>query len=411
MTLHLDASRSILSRVDGRNWMPGRALVIAGAAVVIEEAETEAGFAAALSLPRPSLALPAAAAAEAAGPRSRTQRLTQLTRTIPVPERPLALLAAEPFLARIDAEWSMNLIVAAVGAKVASENALGLSIAAHQQSRSLPIPEWIALAPRSSLLARQFAADALLIAVVRRKMADEGDPTWRTLVENPDALLDTEAAAVLAASGLMEPASGLVFARRLLQYHTPQALQESIEIAAAAAVDEGLGEQVCELARAREFVSEQAAWLLAAARSGAMAAEELALLAGELAPRVSDELDPDRAWLAGVPLLAALCHVGRTEGVIELATTWKIAIHSLADEFFAAGDGQAARELAETNLPDSLFEHDDFPTEDQPGWWLDANNDPALRRRATLDVLVLSQFRPWGTTPGSVSDIAGFAQG
>jgi hypothetical protein len=227
-----------------------------------------------------------------------------------------------------------------------------------------------------------------------------------TLLRYSDTLLDTEAAAVLAAVGLLEPARGLTMAERLLQSHAPQALQESLEIVAAAAVQGGLAEQVRELARRPGFVAEQAAWVLAAARSGAMPADEVVALAGSLSPRVADELDPGRTWLAAVPLLAALCHVGRAEHVPAAAVAWAVRVHALADECFAAGDGPAAQNLAVVALPDSLFVGEDAPDENAPGWGLDAKGNPMVRRRATLDVLSLSQSLPWRRTPGSLADLA-----
>jgi hypothetical protein len=413
MSALVEAARGLLERAREQRLLPGGALAMAAAGAVVEAAGPDSAFRAAERFRDRGLALLVAGAAEALHPAGRQEWLAALARAIPSEDRMAALACAERFLARVGAAWAAALTEELIGAQaICSHGALGLYIAARADADGTPVPAWVAGPPENRpLYARQLAADTTARAAARGRITSADHPALAPLREKPPGrfLLPTEASAYLAAAVALDPARALDIADGLLQTHTPADMEEALQLAAEAAVRAGLAESVAARARRPGFIAEQACWAQAAARSGALEPEAILTLALELAPRVADELDPDRELIAGMPLLTALAHAGAADALLEAALAWRTPPPLLADQLFYNMARRGAAELLSREGFDRLLrvpEDEWNATYDYEfGWWLDSGFDSETRLLACRDVLALAADPPWSVIPGSLEDM------
>ena len=207
----------------------------------------------------------------------------------------------------------------------------------------------------------------------------------------------------LAAAAFTGASEGLRAAHELLEWLSPDVLQEGLCLVAEAAVHQGCAPAIARLAAGESDITVQAAWVEAAARSHAVEPGTLISLIRELGPRVTDELDPGRHLLAGLPLLAALAAAGSDEDLARLGVEWRVPPPLLADQLFyrglAAGPAVFER-LLDVPEPDwdDLFEYDFC-------WWKPVSRDPAARVQACANVVAIGANLPWRPMPGSLKDL------
>lgn len=368
-----DAARRVLARAARQPFDAEGAMVVAAAAVLAGEAPATAD---------PGVALVAAAALADAP----LDRVAELGRRVPMERRPAALSVAEPFLARIDPAAGWRIVDDLIGAETAKQAAIGLQLNAPP-----PYPE---------PFARQLAADAAA------REATERDDRRLAALRNPTASA-AEASALLVAAAEIDAAWVLDAADRQLEGHPPAALAAALRLLAGVAVRAGLGAEVVKRATTEGFVSEQATWAAAASSAGALSGHAVADLAAELAPRVTDELDPGRELIAGLPLIEALAYAGQVETLIPLALDWRLPPPLLASRLFFGEAREAAAALADR--VDELFAlpPDAWDTlyRWEFGWWVAASGAESDQRATVRDVLAIAGALPWQPLPGSLADI------
>jgi hypothetical protein len=407
-----NAGRRVLERSREQRLQPAGALVMAAAAVAVEAGASDA-FRAADELNDRGLALLIGAAAESVHPSGRIDRLLALARSVPVANRAMALACSESFLARIDPAWAAELCDDLVGAQeISTHGSIGLCIAARAEFEGVSVPAWVVDPPASrSLYLRQLAGDSLARAVALGRIKDKDHTALAPLHEIPPGrfLLPSEASAYLAAAAMLDAAWGLDVAVGLLQTHSAADIDEALYVSARAAIRAGLAASVALFTQRPGFIAEQACWTEVAARSGALPRDAIVAMVRQLAPRVSDELDPDRELIAGLPLLMALAHAGAVEPLIDLAVEWRTPPPLLVDRLFR---GMASRAAA-TLCGDGRFERLLMIPDDEwngtykyaPGWWLDGGPDVPTRLSACRDALALAVTVPWRSVPGSLIDL------
>jgi hypothetical protein len=384
----MSAAGRLLAGAAGARFEAEGALLLAGAAALAGDRGR---------FDEPGLALVAAAGAGAG-----RDELAALAEAVPGAERATVLGVAERLLARIDPDWAWSLIVDLVGAGPAVHAALGLDVAAHAG------PSWSPGVPAAELpeaWARQLAADRVARAAVAGRLGrDEGALAALDGPRPGRALLPSEARVLLPAAAAVDPAWGLEVAEAMLADHSPADLLASLRLVAEAAVRAGLGAEVAGRATKPGYASEQATWAAAAAWAGAMGGAEVAELAGALAPRIEDELDPGDELVAGLPLLEALAHGGQGGLLVELAGRWRAPPPLLANQLFHAGaaDGASALLGAEglAGLLAAPEDGWDQGFEYRFCWW----TGPGSVR----DALAVTAASPWRPLPGSLADLVGW---
>ena len=380
-----EAAARLLAGAAGAAFEPEGALLLAAAGALAGERGR---------LEDPGLALVAAAGAGAG-----RDELAALAGAVPGGERARVLSVAERLLARIDPDWAWALIVDLVGARQAVHAALGLDVAAHAG------PDWspgLAAAELPEAWASQLAADRAARAAVAGRLGRADPPLAGLEGPRPGRLLPAaEARVLLPAAAAADPAWGLQVADAMLADHTPADLLASLRLVAEAAARAGLGAEVAALAERHGYASEQATWAAAAAWAGAMGGAELADLAGALAPRIEDELDPGDELVAGLPLLEALAHGGQGGLLAELAGRWGAPPPLLADLLFHAGAAQgAATLLGQDGLLAAPEDGWDQGFEYRFCWWTGP--------QSVRDALALTAASPWRQVPGSLPDLLGW---
>jgi hypothetical protein len=379
------AAGRILTRAAVRRFDPQGIMILAAAAALVGPAmppQTD-----------PGLALICAAARGAA-----RQEIDTLTKAVRPAMRAAVLTAAEPLLARIDPAWAWHLIVDRVGCEAGTRSALlGLAIAA----RLDPAAAATLLAQKlqhNRLFARQLRADA----TARRRTditAVPGEPP-------ASDLFPSESAAYLAGAALSDPQRALGFADAILQVHPPLAVQQALDLLAAAVTSAGHGERIIALARKDGFIAEQAAWTRAAALAGALPDAALLALATTLRPRVADELDPDDVSLAGLPLLVALAKGGTADLLSACMAEWRIAPAWLIEVLFGAGVMVDATVIARSREVPPL--QAGAAAGYGGGWWPAA---APQQTEACADALLIAAAVPWRPVPGTLADIVNWPAG
>jgi len=316
--------------------------------------------------------------------------LRDLGAEIPSNERLDCLAAAEPLLALLDARWAWEFMQDLVGAEqTIRAAALGLDIASHLDEDTV-LELFSDKCRLNSMFAEQLAVEGA--ARARQK------PCLEARNVKPFA-----AGPYLAAAAFTGASEGLRAAHELLEWLSPDVLQEGLCLVAEAAVHQGCAPAIARLAAGESDITVQAAWVEAAARSHAVEPGTLISLIRELGPRVTGELDPGRHLLAGLPLLAALAAAGSDEDLARLGVEWRVPPPLLADQLFyrglAAGPAVFER-LLDVPEPawDDLFEYDFC-------WWKPVSRDPAARVQACANVVAIGANLPWRPMPGSLKDL------
>ena len=405
------AAQRLLTRARRQRLDAEGVLPVASAGAIVEAAMPGAGWTAAMALQDPGLALTVAAAA-AHSRVDRCEELAALAASVPLAGRPDALAAAERHLARIDPLWAWRLVEDLVGPDAAMEAALGFDIAAQAAARHLA---WRPPSALPEAYARQLRADEVARAAVAGRIQRD-DPALALLNDDPPGRLlhPSEAGVYLAAAAAVDVAWALDIALGLLHTHPPSHLLPAMRLAAESATAAGLGDRVVALAYASGFASEQATWAAAAAAGGGLSGRALTQLAADLAPRVTDELDPGRELVAGLPLLEALAHGGEADQLGALALDWRTPPPLLVQHLAMAETGRGASALRNHPRLKRLLE---VPEDDWggragplPGWWLAAGPEPDDRLTACQDVLAVVAHPPWRPLPGSLADLVGNAE-
>jgi hypothetical protein len=363
------------------------ALIFAAAGHILERSHPGRSFQDARAMSDPSLTFIIAAAGEASTPAGRREELTRLGRAVPVNRRVDVLATAEGLLARVDPAWAWSLMLELVGEVSIPTMGIGLVITAYAERAGLTnFPS--ALYQLPDFYQRQLAADQ----------------TARLA-----SLLPTEAASYLAAAAAVDPEWALEIADSMLQVHPPDRLAPALIMVAAAAERSKIGQQVIKRVNQSEFITVQANWTQAAAAARTLMGPNLSATFRELAPRVQDELDPGREFLAGLPLMLALAHSGQIDDFLQYAVEWNIPPQILVKRIFSSralrgadrlrGSPALQRYILAREWTQSLL----FQT----GWWPD-HLASCVPTQFSQDILSLTVDSPWPVLPGELADIIGW---
>ncbi len=405
---------TILTAASGASFDAASALLLAAAGALAERESAGSMTAFVAGSLDPGVALMVAAGAQTQRAEADQGLLTEIAHDVPPRDRLAVLAAAESLLARIDPAWAWQLITGLVSPAVALDHGIGLVVAAHWEL-SLG-SEWQAGVPLPELLQRQLAADRTGRAAVAGTITDTGDERLAEL-HRPlpaRALPGAQARVLLAAAAAIDPEWALSLAGGMLRSHLPVELSDAFGLVARAAVRAGLSVQVEAMAQRDGFVAEQATWLAAAAAAGAVGLGGVSELARVLADRVDDELEPGRELIGGLPLLEALCAVGATDLLGELAVRWCVPPPLLVTRLFVTDALPRDSGLVEDLHPvlDDLLAR---PEEQWShlyhfrfGWWVAAGDTAAARSETLRDVLRVSGAHPLRPLPGDLADLLGW---
>jgi hypothetical protein len=313
----------------------------------------------------------------------RKEDLEQIGADLPASGRSQILAAAECLLARIDPVWAWDLERKLLGeSEQLRWPGLGLDIASRleaSEARRLLGPKEKA----NPIFASQFRIES-----AARSRTTPDDFSLRDLSV-------AQANAFLAGVALADPARALKLVPEALSLYAPGDLRESFTLLATATIKAGLANRIAELARRRDFVSVQAVWTEVGAAAGALSRSETADLVEELAPRATDELDPGRELIAGMPLLMALAHAGLGEQAAGWALQWQVPPPVLIDHLFYAEAPAVIPLNGLLRFSEREWSH--F-YESRFCWW----DEPG---QSWTDALTVVAQCPWRPLPGSLADL------
>lgn len=406
------AAQAILTRAQRQSFDPTDTLILAAASSVLNT-QRPPGEDIMRQIQDPALTflLRSAVAAYLPAGSDKREALLALGLLVLDTERRTVLASTERFLARIDPVWAWSCIETLLGVEAAATHgSLGLDIAAQLDTSGDLHWQWPStwLKANSPFL-RQLRADAVARAATHGHLTSKNAPELALLSQrSPETeLLSFEAASYLVAAAAIEPQWALEMAGGVLRIYPPEDILDALMLLGQAAARRGRAAALLQRMDQATFIAEQAHWTLVAASAGVLNGQALTQHVAHLAPRVLDELDPERELIAGLPLLMALTYDGSLDLLTELALTWHVPAPLLVQRLFHEQLTHPLPDLSQLLQALLALPEDEWNAtySYDAGWWLAAGETIEERLAACRDVLALQKALPWQVQPGSLADV------
>lgn len=386
------------------------AMIFAVAGDILESSQPGQSFEAARRMWDPALAFLIATAGEARALAGRRGELARLASAVPPDRRVEVLGVAEGLLAQVDPVWAWSLMQQMVDGVALPSLGLGLVIAAYADRAGLTN-----LPPAQDQLPdfyrHQFVADQVARLAVRGEIRGRQDPAFSRLQETSSgwSLLPSEAVSYLVAAAAVDAKWALEIADSMLQVYPSDRLAPALTLLAAAAVSSTIGQQVINRVNRPGFIAVQANWTLAAAAVEALTGPDLLATFRELAPRVQDELDPGREFVAGLPLMLSLAYSEQIDDFLQYAVDWNIPPEVLSKQIFFLRAVRGADRLRESTALQGYILAREWTQalSFQTGGWPN-HLASCAPKQIIQDILSLTVGLSWHVLPGELADLVGW---